>query len=148
MPAPVIFGDEVVVLHTVAGAIPKNATMVAVPRDWRCASGRFVLRFKITGGDVTIGDGTSAHVIGIVGQRLGRAAPELIGFAGISLGGAMPVIPLLDSAGANPREWAQIVELDGYQQFGVTGFAGNEAVANTLDVTLAPILDGQPQLEG
>ena len=111
-----------------------TASMVAVEMPRR-SRGRAILRVHSTV-DQTLGDGTFAHAFVLVAQRAAGVV-ENLGFVGINIGGIAPQLPLLAL-----RDWSQIIEdLDGYTKFCVSGFAGNEATAGVVTITLTPLAE-------
>ncbi len=109
------------------------------------SSGRYAIRFECDGGDLTLGDGTWNHVIAIVGKRdaSGAVSPvEVIGVAGMAIGGVAPQVPMRNKSGANPRSFTQVIELaDGFAELGIAGLVGAETIAGaTLSVYVSAIL--------
>jgi len=144
-------GGEVTLATIInGGTIPLAGVFADVQAGWiGRSSGRCVFRFSCDH-DQTIGDGTFGHVVAIAGKRRrfdtgGLGPAEIIGFAGIVMGGIAPQIPMRANGGANPRDFSQIVELaDIYEQLGIVGFAAAEAACpnpGQFTLTVAPILE-------
>lgn len=151
---PIQFGVEAQIVNIVgAGNVTVLGTLAALPAGAR-STGRLRLRFTNAGANLTLGDGTLANALVILGQRSGGAAaavPEMLGFAGIALGGAFPQIPMLNSGGATPRDFSMLIDLaDGYENIGLAAYANNQAIAggSTFQMLASWVLGGGDQPAG
>lgn len=137
--SPICFSAETLIFTGgVGGTIPVASSGADVPRVTRSA-GKMRLRFSVDVLNNVVGDGTTAHAIGIVGRTSGAATWELLGFAGLGLGGALPQLPL-----RTDRDFSMMIDaVDGYDQIGVCGYAAAEGygAGNTLTVRASWVLD-------